>query len=540
MRIPYDRATGRIGGQFAWAQDPFVQAIEDQYNAGLPVRIIVLKARQLGFSTITEGVIFNWLFMHPGTHGLTLAHDSDVSEELFAKTKTYWEKWPLAPHYHLKYATKQNMHWVETGSQLKIATAGNSLSGRGHTLHAVHLSEVAFYPNPKKLMLGLMNSVPEEHGTIMVVESTANGIGNYFYNMWNEAVDGASDYLPLFFPWWRHPEYRKTTTLSVKSELTVEEKQLRRMMRDAGYNDGRIFEHLHWRRWMLKNKVADIEQFMQEYPSTPEEAFRMSGTPVFPEAKLRDAFHDRDNCFCHGGLRGYLVENLSEGRVKFHKDRAGPVRIFKLPSRKDRSPFRYFLGADPAETVYGDLGSIQVISRDLRKPIEQMACYSDRVDGPQLAIEIMKMGRFYNNCMVCPEAEGGGQACIQRILDSGYPLVWLHEWADKAPGKKSSSYGFSMNWSRKKWCVSEMQYALFQDNVVLHDQLTYSQFLDYAHWDNGELGNASPDGHDDAVMAFIIAVLASHTEAPYVPDSSQQANPILDIYSADNTAMEMM
>jgi hypothetical protein len=531
MKIPYDRRTNRIGGEFAWAQDPYVQAIEDQHNAGRPIRVIVLKARQLGFSTISEAIMFNWCFLYPGTEGLVLANETDTSEALFTKTKVFWETWPFARYFHLQYNRRTSMKWLETGSQLKIATAGNRMSGRGHTYQAVHLSEVAFYPDPKTLMTGLMNSIPETPGSLMMLESTANGIGNYFYQMWNEAVEGENDFQPLFFPWWKHPEYRKPTTLSLKSELNAEEKQLLRDMRAYGYGDERAFSHVQWRRSALRNRVSDVEKFMQEFPSTPEEAFRMSGTPVFAHQYVRAAFHNRDTCPCHGGVRGYLVENISEGRVKFHKAVDGPVTIYKQPSTRDRSPYRYFIGADPAETIYGDLASIQVISRDPSKPTEQMACFSSRMDGPLLAEEIMKMGRYYNNCMVCPEAEGGGQACIQRILDSSYPLVWLHTWADKAPGKKSSSFGWSMNWNRKKWAVSMMQHLFFNDQFILHDHQTYQQLLDYAYWDNGEMGNASPDGHDDAVMALCIAVTASSTEPTYNPTVASRPSPAFDIYT---------
>lgn len=533
MKIPYDPTRNIIGGQFAWAQDPFVQAIENQYNAGKPVRILVLKARQLGFSTVSEGVIFNWMFLHPGTEGMVLANETDTSEALFNKTKLYWETWPFNKHFHLKYATKQNMHWLETGSSLKIATAGNRMTGRGHTFHAVHLSEVAFYPDPKRLMLGLQQSVPEKHGTIMILESTANGVGNYFYNLWNSAVEGESSYIPLFFPWWKHPEYRMATSLNTVLELDPDEKKLFRLMAEQGYPNDRAFEHLHWRRWTLKNKVSDLEQFMQEFPSEPEEAFRTSGTPVFPHGKVREVFHDRNTCPCHGGTVGYLQENISAGTVRFYPDRGGPVTIFKHPSRVDKSQFRYFVGADPAETVYGDLACAQVINRATN---EQVAVFSSRVDPRTFAGDIIKLGQYYNTCMVCPEAEGGGQACIATILERGYPLVWLHTWADKAPGKKSSSYGWSMNYNRKRWAVGHLQNLLFNNELLIHDLQTYHQLLDYSHWDGMEMGNASPDGHDDAVMALCIAVTASATEAPYRPDHLRAPAPVFDIFSPDNLA----
>jgi hypothetical protein len=284
---------------------------------------------------------------------------------------------------------------------------------------------------------------------------------------------------------------------------------------------------------------------MAEFPATPDEAFRMSGTPVFSHDKLKTAYHDRDNCTCHGGIKGYLLEHINRngfgGGLVFHKDRSGPLTIYKYPSKTDRSPERYFVGADPAETIYGDLANAQVISRNVTRPIEQLAVYSNRVDAPTFAIEIMKLGRFYNYCMVCPEAEGGGQACIQRILDHNYPLVWLHQWPDKAPGKKSNSYGWSMNWNRKRWCVGMVQNYLFNDQLLLHDHETFTQLLDYASWGE-ELGNASPSGHDDAVMALCIAMTASYCEPPYIPGAERNTrqHPVLDIFTPENAWYDSM
>src|ERR1700735_3975954 len=74
-------------GDWGWAQRPYVAEIERQYNAGKPVRIIVLKARQLGISTATEAALFIWAFKHPGTNGLVVSHEKGQAEELFNMTK---------------------------------------------------------------------------------------------------------------------------------------------------------------------------------------------------------------------------------------------------------------------------------------------------------------------------------------------------------------------------------------------------------------------------------------------------------------------
>src|SRR5271156_395916 len=90
---------------FAWAQDALRAEIERQYNLGLPVRIIILKGRQLGISTMSEGTLFNWTFLHPGTRSLVIAHESKAAQHLFDMTKLMWEEWPFNPLYTEKHNT---------------------------------------------------------------------------------------------------------------------------------------------------------------------------------------------------------------------------------------------------------------------------------------------------------------------------------------------------------------------------------------------------------------------------------------------------
>src|SRR5207302_3297320 len=172
-----------VDGDLGWAQRPFVAEIERQYNSGRPVRIIVLKARQLGISTATEGTMFWWNFIHPGSNGLVMTHEKGQSEELFAMTKTFWESWPFKEGYNLKYQTRQQLRWTNN-SQLRVGTAGNVKSARGSTINAAHMSEAAFYEDPETLWTGMEESVPHRHGSMIVIESTANGVGNWFYDQW--------------------------------------------------------------------------------------------------------------------------------------------------------------------------------------------------------------------------------------------------------------------------------------------------------------------------------------------------------------------
>lgn len=509
-----------IYSPFGWAQRAFLREIERQYNSHLPVRIIVLKARQLGISTAMEGVLFWWSFIHPGTQGLVIAHENDASQYLFEKTKLYWDTWPYHELYTAKHSTQRRLSWEENRSSIRVATAKNVQSGRGRTLHAVHASECAFYAEPETLMLGLRQTIPHKHGTIMVLESTANGLGNWFHEEWNAAETGESDYAPLFFPWFKHFEYKYPTGLSSTLELTADEREILRL--------GASYENIEWRRWAIRNLCgADEEQFHQEYPSTAEEAFVTSGTNVFPYGALEHVY------VAERGYRGMLVADDVQGsNVHFVSESTGPLTIFRAPTTKSPRWDRYFIAADPSMTISGDPACIQVINRET---LEQVAVWHGRIDPINFANEMMLLGRYYHNAELCPEVEGGGQATVAAILTAGYPNVWQHRWADKAPGKVSISYGWATNWQRKQWCVGKLKSLIADQSISIHDLKTYKQLRNYVVLNNGDLGNADPKVHDDAVMALAICVTASMTEGPFVPNDGTQDH-ILDIFSQEALA----
>lgn len=494
----HNRIMKAEGSDPGWAQRPFVAEVERQYNEGKPVRIITLKARQLGISTITEAILFLWGFIHPGTNGLVLAQEQTPSAELFEMTKLYWDLWPFKSLYSLKYATKQGLHWLETGSRLKISTAKNIKSTRGSTINALHASEVAFWDDPETLWTGLREAIPDRHGTIVVLESTANGFGNWYHDMWLAAEEGESEFTPLFFPWFHHSDYRRYTTLTIASELSSEEKDLLRR--------GATFESIEWRRWKIRTKNGDVDSFMQEYPSTPEEAFITKGNPVFPPSQVRACLEDLS------GHRGRLID-LPDGGVKFIRDDTGPLTIFFGPKRDLRSD-RYFVAGDPSKTIGGDPACIQVINR---QTYEQVAVWHGQINPYDFAYEMMRLGKFYNNAMVCPEVQGGGQLTIEVILRSSYPNVWLDKRPDRIKGQMTA-YGWQTNFNRKEWAVGMLQKLILEETLRFHDRTTYNQLLRFVQDEQGYFGNEVRKVHDDAVMALAIAITASHMEGPFIAE----------------------
>lgn len=518
-------------GDWGWAQRPFIAEIERQYNAGLPVRIIVLKARQLGISTATEAVLFLWAFLHRGSNSLVLSYEDSQAQELFQMTRTFWDTWPHALLYTLQYSNKRQLRWFETRSQVRVATAKNVGGSRGSTVNALHASEVAFWLNPKELWTGLNQTIPSRHRSIVVLESTANGVGNWFHEEWQAAQEGRSDFVPLFFAFYSHPAYRLRTTICTKLELSVDERELWRIMEKPQYindhwtvpplSESDAYEAIAWRRWAVINKtLGDVQRFMQEYPSHPEEAFLVTGKPLFAHQYLRWCFAEES------GVTGRLFRN-GVGRSVFTPDPSGPVTIFVPPNPRDDRTDRYFIGGDPSETVTGDPACMQVINR---QTYEQVAVYHDQVNPIYFAQQMMLLGEFYNHCMVCPEVEGGGQSTIGYMQASGYDNIWIDKRPDRMrPGQ---AFGWSTNQNRKQWAIGELQHRIIDRSLLIHDRITYNQLTSFVEHDDGYWGNSNKSIHDDAVMALAICVTASKMEGPFVRHRAQM-NPMVDLYNSE-------
>ena len=483
-----------------WAQKEIIQVVDEKYAKREPIRLIVLKARQLGISTLTEALIFNYMFLHERSFGLVVAHEADASEYLLQMSQTYWDLWPFKRLYTPKYVSRKELSWLETGSGMRIDTAGKKTVGRGRTINCLHGSEVAFWErDPESVMGGLRQTIPNVHGSLVMLESTANGVGNYFYNQWNAAVDGETEYEPLFFPWWKHPEYTASAgRISVSLEAKDEEE---RVLGKLGATD----DHLKWRRWAIKNLThGDINYFCQEYPATPEEAFVSTGTNVFPVAMLKKVYEPRE------GTRGMLIRDGS--RVNFISDPTGPVTIFKSPS-VDVEWGKYFIGADPTHTTRGDNACAQVINS---MTYDQVATYHGKIDPMSFGEELAKIGTFYNDATISTEVTGPGYATIARLVSLEYPHIWRNRVANKfGAGPYSEALGWATTHKTKEWAVGWLIKLVADQDLTIFDARTFREMMNFVTMPVG-YGNAEGEqkGHDDTVMALAIACIGNSTEGP--------------------------
>ena len=216
-------------------------------------------------------------------------------------------------------------------------TAGSNGVGRSDTFNNLHLSELAFWECDKKVALnGIFQAVPNLPNTMIIIESTANGY-EYYKEMWDKAVAGENDFIPVFVGWNEMEEYKMEYT---GFQLTKEEEKLQKQ-----YNLS--LEQLTWRRWCIKNNCGgDIELFKQEYPINPQEAFISTGSCIFNKEAIIDRIQELDKPLRQGYFI-YDYDGLKISNIKWVPDtKNGYIKIYEVPNSPEVS--KYCIGGDTA------------------------------------------------------------------------------------------------------------------------------------------------------------------------------------------------
>lgn len=346
------------------------------------------------------------------------AHDDDSAQRIYE----YYER--FNDYYRgpdgLPHITRRNRAdglVYDNGSAIEVRTAGSVKGGRSRTTRRLHLSEYAFWPDAEALMTGLLQSIPDDPDTMIVVESTANGMGGAFHELWTNAVAGNNDYLPIFFAWHEHPEYQRALDMPVadfQASLDNDEKALQR--------EGVQLEQLAWRRWAIRNKCeGKVERFKQEYPSNPEEAFQASGKMRIP-AYVVGMHKPKPPAFRGELLYEYQQQRRTE--IPLLSDSIGGSLLIWDEPLKDKN---YVIGGDVAE---GEDASDQLGGGDLDYscadvfswPVGlQCAQLRDRFSPAEFGHYLYDLGRYYNWALIGLEVNGPGQSALQVLLDNGYP-----------------------------------------------------------------------------------------------------------------------
>lgn len=279
----YLKILPKLGGDlvplaFNSAQRHLDRAVREQMEAKGKVRALVLKGRQQGISTYTEGRMVWRVANRHGVKGYVLAHEQAASDNLFGMFERYLTNLPPQITPMIGASNAKEIVFERLASRLQVATAGSKDTGRSGTAQYLHGSEVAFWPSAETHFAGIGQTVADAPGTEVILESTANGTANIWHELWQLAVSGKSDFIPVFIPWFWQLEYTRTPPAGF--ELTDDEQEYQETF-------GLTMGQMAWRRNKIDTDFrGDESLFDQEYPGSPELAFASSSPRALIPASL--------------------------------------------------------------------------------------------------------------------------------------------------------------------------------------------------------------------------------------------------------------
>jgi hypothetical protein len=457
------------------------EVAEAQYRTEGKVRIIILKARQQGFSTYVSGRMFFRLSQRKAKKGLVVAHIADSTKTLFDMYRRIYDEVPEPVKPSTRYSSRKELMFDKLDTALMVATAGGDSIARGETLSHVHLSEVAFWPtiSAHKNLNGLMQAVPNKDDTEVFIESTANGMTGVFYELWSKAVTGENGFIPFFSPWFDTPEYSEPVPEGF--ERTIEEDELAEQL---GLTDGQLL--------FRRKKIAlnGREMFKQEYPSTAEEAFITSGRPVFNPEQLQarlTEIRDETPLQRMAVEEGSLVEHSRGELFVYHKHDPSAV---------------YTIGADVGMGVRnGDYSVAQILDHDRR----QVAVWRGLVHPDYFADILTTLGYYYNTARIAVENNNHGILTAVRLgRDLAYPNIYTEVGEGKLNDLESISIGFRTTVKTKPLIIDKLRAAFREKDIEVVDKVTLRELITYVVTDEGKM-QAEPGCFDDCVMSLAIA-----------------------------------
>lgn len=514
--------------------------MEQQRMVGEPVRLIMLKARQWGGSTLVQ-VYMAWIqLVHKRSwNSLICAHVKDTAATIRGMYSKILSDYPAdvwdedgvcRPEFRV-YERSTNIRYIPgRDCRVTLGSAEKQDSVRGGDFAMAHLSEVAFWGDttrhsPEGFVRAICGSIMREPFTLIVMESTANGTGNFFHAEWLRAcsADG-SDKIPVFVPWYEIELYSKPV-----GDVEALWSSLDSYERGLWHKYGCTLEQIAWYR--EKRREYPTRQLMAaEYPTDDVEAFANTGSSVFPAecvaelAKgcmlplcLSEVLCNSDDMW----LRGQLQEIADDGR--------GTLSVWKLPdSGSENYRNRYVVAVDVGgRSDKSDYSVILVLdSAPCGGVPEVVAQWRGHCDHDILTKRAALMGRWYGEALLVVESntlessgsDGETGLSLLAELAENYPNMYHRECYDREysadlPGIR---VGFHTNRATKSLIITNLIAMVREGTYVERDAGMINELSVFEYKVNGSTG--AKDGcHDDRLMTRAIALHVARRQCRQFP-----------------------
>ena len=515
------------------AQEIVLETIEKMIQEGKPIRLIILKARQKGISTIVEAFIFFRTTYKKNRKAAIIGHESDSTDNMWEMTNRYYDNLPMFLQPQKKHHNAKELTFARTKSEVMFWTAEKGDVGSSHTVQDAHLTEVSKWRDAKTTLTALLQTIPDKPNTMVIMESTANGFGGEFHDRWLMAKRGQGNYVPIFLSWLIDDEY----TLQFKTEEERERFGTNLDEIEKGLIDkGATLEHLKWRRDIgLPDKCGgDVDKFQQEYPASDMEAFITSGSPFFDVQICSRNYNKEIKPLRVGNLEPLYdgspeyVKQMSSERnayydllpylkeVRFIDDPNGFIKIFKEVKLEEGEYNRFCAGCDTSEGLeQGDYDVIDVADRRLTVTggkLETVLRWHGHIAPDLLAAEQHKIDMYLGKGVYFgTERNKDGLSVIIAAYKLGLNQYYSEDF-NKGYGETTDLLGFRTKVDTRMPGLNQLaewvREGLFEDTDrdFWDECLTFVKDAKGRPAAQGKLKNPGVHCYDDRIMAKMIQI----------------------------------
>lgn len=435
---------GRILFEMREAQQETVRAwLENRYS-------VVLKARQIGFSTLAAAYAFWLVFFQADRFVIMLSRTEREAMKLLQKSK-YGYRW--LPGWMRdrgpRLLTDHQLKMVFDNESAIESLPSSNDPARGESVYLVIVDEMAFLPNPDEAWASI-EPIADVGGRVICL-STANGSGNFFHKLWVGSQTGTNLFRGVFWAW------------------------------DAGDRNQDWYE--------VKRKSLPDWQLHQEYPRSPEEAFIKSGNPVFDLDIINALIPSQPEV-------GLLKIDPASGEASFQAYSDGPLRIWEFPEHESV----YAIGADVAEGLsHGDYSSAHVINA---KTGLVVAHWHGRIEPDLFGEMLAELGWMYHSALVGVENNNHGLTTLKAMQRYGYKNIYRQRRLAQARPVPTEILGWRTTASSKPLMIDELSAAVRSEDLDICCEHTIGELRTFVRKENGKM-SGSP--HDDRVISLAIA-----------------------------------
>ena len=378
--------------RFNEAQKRLMASCDEQLERVGRVRKVVDKGRQVGVSTATAARYYRDAHLKPGTRVQVIAHRQSATKNLAAMTTRYHDHLTPAMRVPLLSRNQTELKFIHQSSYT-LSTAGDKAdpgaTGRSETGTRLHASEFAYWIGAGARIQGLYQALADLPGTEGIVESTAQGQANAFYDLWRQAEAGVTDWEPVFIPWFVEPTYTRAPPPGWQCST---DQEMDGILPEKEYRDAHdlTLGQMYWRRLKIGELSVGSESgllaFAREYPATAYESFLVSAETAF--------------------LNAYEVAMARERYIDFTQVGMAPLVV----------------GVDPATSHGTDL---TCICRRRRMKAYGLEAHS-RMSEPEILSMLWKIWQDERPQWFVIDRSGVGDSIYDALVARGVPCVGVY------------------------------------------------------------------------------------------------------------------